>query len=143
MLDLLKMLPGEVLFVTYKQAEEVLQPDLPPHVGVAHFGALRGLNSYEHCETAVVMGREQPSAQAIEALTRPFCATDPEPFIPVGEYVPQSRGRRMRNVGPNVVEVQVHPDPRCQACSSRSARPRSPRPSTGCARCSTGAGSSC
>jgi hypothetical protein len=114
-LDLLKMLPGDVLLVTYKAAEEVLRPDLPPHVACAHFGALRGLNSYEHCETAVVMGREQPSAQAIEALTRPFCATDTEPFIPIGEYVLQSRGRRMRNGGANVVDVQVHPDPRCQA----------------------------
>jgi hypothetical protein len=114
-LDLLKMLPGQVLLVTYKQAEEVLRPDLPPHVQMAHFGALRGLNSYEHCETAVVMGREQPSAQAIEALTRPFCATDAEPFIPIGAYALQSRGRRVRNGGPNVGEVQVHPDTRCQA----------------------------
>src|SRR5919106_4812410 len=62
-LDLLKMLPGQILLVTYKAAEEVLQPDLPPHVQTTHFGALRGLNSYEHCEAAVVMGREQPSAQ--------------------------------------------------------------------------------
>jgi hypothetical protein len=114
-LDLLKILPDDVLLVTYKAAEEVLQPDLPPHVQTAHFGALRGLNAYEHCDTALVMGREQPSAQAIEALTRPFCATDPESFIPVGEYGLQSRGRRMRNGGPNVAEVQVHPDPRCQA----------------------------
>ena len=114
-LDLLKMLPGDVLLVTYKAAEEVLRPDLPAHVACAHFGALRGLNIYEHCETAIVMGREQPSAQAIEALTRPFCATDTEPFIPIGEYVLQSRGRRMRDGGENVVEVQVHPDPRCQA----------------------------
>jgi hypothetical protein len=114
-LDLLKMLSGQVLLVTYKQAEEILKPDLPPHVQMAHFGALRGLNAYEDCETAVVMGREQPSAQAIEALTRPFCATDVEPFIPIGEYVLQSRGRRMRDGGPNVTEVQVHPDMRCQA----------------------------
>jgi hypothetical protein len=114
-LDLLKMLPGKVLLVTYKQAEAILRPDLPPHVEVAHFGALRGLNAYEHCEAAVVMGREQPSPQAIEALTRPFCATDAEPFMPIGEYVLQSRGRRMRNGGPNVTEVQVHPDTRCQA----------------------------
>jgi hypothetical protein len=114
-LDLLKMLPGNILLVTYKAAEEVLRPDLPPHIQTAHFGALRGLNSYEHCKTAVVMGREQPSAQAIEALTRPFCATDAEPFIPTGEYVLQCRGRRMRNGGANVTEVQVHSDPRCQA----------------------------
>jgi hypothetical protein len=62
------------------------------------------------------MGREQPSAQAIEALTRPFAATDPEPFLPVGEYVMQTRGRRMRDPdAPNVAEAQVHFDPRCQA----------------------------
>jgi hypothetical protein len=85
------------------------------NIRTAHFGALRGLNSYEHCETVVVIGREQPSPQAIEALTRPFCATDAEPFIPIGEYALQSRGRRMRDGGPNVVAVQVHPDPRCQA----------------------------
>lgn len=114
-LDLLKMLPGKVLLVTYKAVEELLRPDLPRHIQVAHFGALRGLNSYEHCETAVVLGREQPSAQAIEALTRPFCATDSEPFIPIGEYVVHSRGLRMRRGGSNVVEVAVHPDPRCQA----------------------------
>jgi hypothetical protein len=114
-LELLRLLPGEVLLVTYKAAEEVLLDDLPEHVLSAHFGALRGLNTFEHCQTAVVMGREQPSAQAIELLTRPFTATDPEPFIPMGEYVLQSRGRRMRDGGPNVVEVQVHPDPRCQA----------------------------
>ena len=114
-LDLLRLLPGQVLWTTYKQVEDILRPDLPPHVQTAHFGALRGLNSYEHCETAVLLGREQPSAQAIEALTRPFCATDSEPFIPIGEYVLQSRGRRMRNAGPNIAPVQVHPDPRCQA----------------------------
>jgi hypothetical protein len=113
-LDLLKMLPGKVLLVTYKQAEEILRPELPPHVEVAHFGALRGLNAYEHCETAVVLGRPQPSEQDLETQTRPFCATDAEPFIPMGEYVLQSRGRRMRIGGPNVAEVQVHPDTRCQ-----------------------------
>jgi hypothetical protein len=113
--ELLRLLPGQVLLVTYKQVEAVLQPELPTHVLSAHFGAPRGLNSFEHCGTAVVMGREQPSPQAIEALTRPFCATDAEPLIPIGDYVLQSRGRRIRNGGPNVVEVQVHPDHRCQA----------------------------
>jgi hypothetical protein len=142
-LDLLRLLPGDVLLVTYKQAGEILRDDLPPHVAVAHFGALRGLNSYEYCETAVVMGREQPSAQAIEMLTRPFTAPDPEPFLPVGEYVLQARGRRMRNGGPNLIEVQVHPDRAVKRCSSRSERQRSLRPSTGCARCSTGGASSC
>jgi hypothetical protein len=113
--ELLRLLPGNVLLVTYKAVEDLLVNLLPPHVSIAHFGALRGLNAFEHYETVVVLGREQPSAQAIEALTRPFTATDPEPFIPIEEYALQSRGRRMRNGGPNVVEVHVHSDPRCQA----------------------------
>jgi hypothetical protein len=113
-LELLSLLPGQVLLVTYKAAEEILLDDLPEYVVSTHFGGLRGLNRFETCETAVVMGREQPSAQAIELLTRPFTAADAEPFLPAGEYVVQARGRRMRNEGPNVVEVQVHPDPRCQ-----------------------------
>jgi hypothetical protein len=114
--EFLDMLPGNVLLVSYKAAIEALIDDLPAHVTTAHFGGLRGLNSFEHCETVVVMGREQPSAQAIEALTRPFTATDPEPFLPVGEYVLQTRGRRMRDPdAANLVEAQVHFDPRCQA----------------------------
>jgi hypothetical protein len=114
--EFLEMLPGKVLLVSYKAAIEALIDDLPPHVSTAHFGGLRGLNGYEHCETVVVMGREQPSPQAIETLTRPFTATDPEPFLPVGEYVLQSRGRRMRDAAaPNIVAAQVHFDPRCQA----------------------------
>jgi hypothetical protein len=114
--EFLDMLPGNVLLVSYKAAIEALIDDLPAHVTTAHFGGLRGLNSFEQCETVVVMGREQPSAQAIEALTRPFGATDPEPFLPVGEYVLQTRGRRMRDPdAPNLVEAQVHFDPRCQA----------------------------
>jgi hypothetical protein len=110
------MLPGNVLLVSYTAAIEVLKDDLPAHAMTAHFGALRGLNSFSHCHTVVVMGREQPSAAAIETLTRPFTATDAEPFLPVGEYADQLRGRRLRDpVAPNVAEVQVHPDTRCQS----------------------------
>ena len=114
--EFLDMLPGNVLLVSYKAAIEALIDDLPAHVATAHFGGLRGLNSFEQCETVVVMGREQPSAPAVEALTRPFTATDPEPFLPVGEYVLQTRGRRMRDPdAPNIAEAQVHFYPRCQA----------------------------
>ena len=102
--------------MSYKAAIEALIDDLPPHVTTAHFGALRGLNSFEHCETVVVMGREQPSAQAIEVLTRPFCADDPAPFLPVGEYVLQTRRpAHARPQGLNMIEAQVHFDPRCQS----------------------------
>jgi hypothetical protein len=114
--EFLTMLPGKVLLVSYKPAIEVLREGLPAHVMTAHFGALRGLNSFSHCETVVVMGRQQPPAAAVEALARPFTATDAEPFLPVGEYAWQCRGRRMRDPeAANVTQAQVHPDTRCQA----------------------------
>jgi hypothetical protein len=115
-IEFLKMLPGSVLLVTYMQAEELLKPHLPPHVATAHFGAIRGLNTFEHVETVVVVGRPQPSPQDLETQTRPFTATDARPFLPVGEYVTQPRGRRMRDGDAmNAVAVQVHADTRCQA----------------------------
>jgi hypothetical protein len=48
-------------------------------------------------------------------LTRPFCADDAAPFLPVGYYVPQTRGRRMRDSEAfNLIELQVHFNARCQ-----------------------------
>ena len=113
-LTLLRMLSGEVLLVTYKAVEELLQPLLPPRIRVAHFGALRGLNAYEAYETVVVLGRQQPSTQAIEALARPFAADDDEPLFTFGGYVQQCRARRLRHRSPSIEVVQVHPDARCQ-----------------------------
>jgi hypothetical protein len=40
--------------------------------------------------------------------------TEPEPFQTFGCYVKQTRGRRMRDGTVQPVEVEVHPDPRCQ-----------------------------
>ena len=143
--EFLTMLPGTVLLVSYKAAIEALTNDLPAHVTTAHFGALRGLNSFEQCETVVVMGREQPPAAVIETLARPFTATDAEPFLPVGEYVPQLRGRRMR--GPRSAQRDRgagSPAARdARPCWSRFARPRWCRPSTGCARFTTTGAYSC
>jgi hypothetical protein len=113
-LALLCAMPGEVLLVTYKAVEELLRPSLPANVRSAHFGAVRGLNTYEACETVVVLGRQQPSAQKLEGQARPFAANDPEPLSPFGCYVPQTRARRLRDRSPSVDVVQVHSDPRCQ-----------------------------
>jgi hypothetical protein len=113
-ISLLRMLSGEVLLVTYKAVEELLQPLLPSTVRVTHFGALRGLNTYEAYETVVALGRQQPSAQTVEALARPFAADDDEPLFTFGGYVQQCRARRLRDGSPSIEVVQVHPDPRCQ-----------------------------
>jgi hypothetical protein len=142
-LDLLKMLPGDVLLVTYKQAEEILRPDLPSHVQTAHFGALRGLNSYEHCETAVVMGREQPSAQAIEALTPPFAQPTPNRSSRSVSTSSSPVADACATVAPMSWRCRCIPTRDAKPCLSRSEKPRSRRLSTACARHSTGAGSSC
>ena len=62
----------------------------------------------------MVAGREQVSPQRLEDMSRSFTATDAEPFQVFGGYVKQSRARRMRSGEIQPVEVEVHPDPRCQ-----------------------------
>ena len=114
LLALLQTVPGSVLLVTYKAVEELLKPLLPSYVRVAHFGAVRGLNTYQVCETVVVLGRQQPSAQAVEALARPFAADDREPLPSFGGYVQQCRARRLRDRSASIEVAQVHPDLRCQ-----------------------------
>jgi hypothetical protein len=96
------------------KAEEVLAPVLPAVAKSGHFAALRGINAWEDCRTAMVVGREQVSPQRLEDLARPFTVSDPEPFQAFGCYVRQTRGRRMRDGTVRPVEVEVHPDPRCQ-----------------------------
>lgn len=105
---------GPVFVCATMGAEEVLKPDLPGTAQPGHFGAVRGINAWEGCATAVIVGREQVSPQRLEEMTRPFTATTPEPFQAFGCYVKQTRGRRMRSGRVEPVVVDVHPDPRCQ-----------------------------
>lgn len=121
---------GPVFVSASKKVLAALKPELPTNTLIGHFNAVRGINNWEECRTAIIIGREQPSAQTIEELTRPFLRTDPEPLLPLspiiaeanaqkrqswlGGYVLQTRGRRMRDGTVEAVEVQVHPDPRCQ-----------------------------
>lgn len=105
---------GPVFVCGTKGAEEILAPILPATARPGHFGAVRGINAWEECATAVVAGREQVSPQRLEDMSRSFTATDAEPFQVFGGYVKQSRARRMRSGEIQPVEVEVHPDPRCQ-----------------------------
>lgn len=112
----LRTLAPKAIFVAASMgAKEALQADGALNRMLAgHFGALRGLNTWEHCETAVVIGRDQPSAQEVEKLARCWAADDPEPLVSMGTYVQQSRCRRMRDGSASWEVVWVHPDPRCQ-----------------------------
>jgi hypothetical protein len=112
--DVARRQDGPVFVCATKGAEEVLAPVLPGIARPGHFGALRGINAWEDCRTAVVVGREQVAPQRLEEMARPFTVADPEPFQAFGCYVKQTRGRRMRSGRVEPVAVEVHPDPRCQ-----------------------------
>ena len=66
-----------VLAVSYMDLDDAWGID---GVHSAHFGALRGLNAYEASDAVVVIGREQPLAQA-EAMARAIYASDAEPIM--------------------------------------------------------------
>ncbi|OAN54030.1 hypothetical protein A6A04_12345 [Paramagnetospirillum marisnigri] len=106
---------GRVFCGSTLKVEKVLAEVLPVGVMTGHFGAVRGINAWEACESALVIGREQPAPQAVERQARAFLAEDPEPLLSVCDYVRQTRGRRMRDGTVLPVEVLVHPDPRVQA----------------------------
>lgn len=102
-----------------KSVVEMLQADgLVSEAG--HFGALRGLNRWEACERAVVVGCDTPRIHDIEDEARGYSARDPLPYDSVeatwheglraGLYR-QTRLRRMRDGTGRPVEVLCHPDP--------------------------------
>jgi phage/plasmid primase-like uncharacterized protein len=115
---------GRTLVAGTKGVTDVLAGELAdrPDISLGWFGALRGMNQWEHCETAVVIGREQPAMREVEAIARAFCARDREPFMSAasipfmqdGDTMRQTRARRMRS-GVSSESVVVHPDPRVQA----------------------------
>lgn len=81
-----------------------------------HFGALRGKNKWETCQSAVVVGREQPSTAAIEKIARCFAIDREEPFLCVDRLIECTRRRRMRDPDQVSVEkVEIHPDPLVQS----------------------------
>ncbi len=117
LLSFVRAVKGRRTFVAMtKGAEEVLGPDLVGlgGVDVGHFGALRGINRWEDCDVAVVVGREQPPALALENQLRAFLASDRVPFRFGSGYALQCRARRMRDGSFEPVAVEVHPDPRAQ-----------------------------
>ncbi len=126
---------GPVLVASTKPAAEALNDVLPRNVAepvfpsttrAAHYGAVRGMNAWEHCPSALIVGPQSVSVEAVEDIARAFMASDPAPFVSFAASPPAdwqwqtwpyraTRGRRMRDGTVQPVEVEVHPDPRCQA----------------------------
>jgi hypothetical protein len=117
-LDTLDGMAG--LLVTHKDAIDKLT------VGdgwtKAHFGNLRGLDSFKEKDIAVVVGRMQPSAVNMERFARGL-AYDREinmTFLGKGMYPETERGYRMADGSQVGVRVPVHPDPIVQAALEQS-----------------------
>ena len=133
-------LKQSVFMCSTMRAEESMEDEVEAarqagaDIATAHFADVRGKNRWQSYPIALLIGREEVTPWALEDMTRPFLADDPEPLIPSVDdegrscYVLQSRARRMRDgkvhlrrtregddVPSHVVEVLVHPDPRCEA----------------------------
>lgn len=85
----------------------------PASVKRAHFGGLRGLNTLEHCDWLMVIGRNQPPQSAVEAIARAWWPS--EPLTLTGNYVRESRLLEDKTGLGAQVMVQTHADPRCRA----------------------------
>ena len=77
----------------------------------AHFGDLRGRNDWEDLAEVILVGREQPSPQAVELKARAFASQAGVPFQPIGAYSKTPRALRMRDAPPLPIEILHHPDP--------------------------------
>lgn len=112
-------LPGTPVVVASKRVIQAL--DLPDDAPRAHFGALRGLNTWESYVSEIVVGRESISVENAETLGRAFIARDREALLPL-KPDPDSKGwpcratrmRRMRDGSLSPVEIELHPDLRIQ-----------------------------
>jgi hypothetical protein len=115
---------GSTFVAATKTVREALEADLAgaPDIRFGHFGAVRGFNEWEACDTAIIVGREQPGFSEVEKIARAFAAADAEPMRAAGSLDPlhmdlygQTRGRRMKDGTVQAELVTVHPDPRAQA----------------------------
>lgn len=112
--------PGTFLAASKAAKEALVDDGLTSANG--HFNALRGLNTWERCPRAIVVGAEMPPIQEIEGIARAYTATDDAPFISMSEcwdegfragYFRCTRMRRMRDGSLSPIVVVTHPDPDC------------------------------
>lgn len=77
----------------------------------AHFGKLRGQNTWEHLDAVIVIGREQPSPQKVERTARAFASRAGQTLQNIGGNYPRAeRGLRMRQGLPVQIETAYHPN---------------------------------
>jgi hypothetical protein len=98
-----RVAPGRVLVVTYKDVEDVFARI--PGVEVGHFNAIAGLDLWRDVRLLIVVGRPLPSDTDLAPLAGAFFRQLPE-----GRYGQASRGIRMRDGTSRAVRVIEHAD---------------------------------
>lgn len=88
--------------------------NVPPHSALAHFGALRGVDSFKDFDSVLVIGRNEPSTQAVQDLARAMFYDAAVPLQLSDRWVSQPRPYQLKSA-PEGVEVDSHPDQRVQA----------------------------
>ena len=53
---------------------------MPSNVELAHFNAIRGMDCWKEVDAIVVIGRNQPPLEEVEAIARSLFLTDDEPM---------------------------------------------------------------
>ena len=102
--------PG-ALVVGNKRVIEALNPE-KNGAHKAHFGAIRGYNTWEQIDTVLIVGREQPSPAAVERIARAYAAHGDADFESLGSnpYPETTRGIRKRDGTGHPVKVAYHPN---------------------------------
>ena len=128
-----------LLIVTYKAVREAIkrdhadrvESDCPQYtrllggIEIAHIGNIRGADRWKDTGGIIVAGRPQPTAEALERLTRAIFFDDPKQIDsigPGGQLPMEIRGIRMRDGSGVGVEVASHPDARCRAMLDQITR---------------------
>jgi hypothetical protein len=117
---------GSLFVCCTKELRETLEGELkgrPSCDGIVwmHFGAERGLNAAERCRAGIVVGREQPSARAVEEIARAFAAGRARAVRVPGRggrraavekpLAKAVRPRLTRDGSTVAAELTTHPDP--------------------------------
>jgi hypothetical protein len=84
------------------------------HVELAHFNAVRGIDSWKDLDAVVIIGRNEPPVEAVEGIASAMFFDDPKALHLTGAWTTAMRGYLLAN-GNAGVDTIVHADARVQA----------------------------
>jgi len=105
-----------LLVITYKSLLEGKSPKLqiPPGCQSLHFGKLRGIDKFKSCNAVVIIGRNEPSVEAVETIATCLWWDSKKPLNLAGEFDREVHGYRCINYAKIGSKVSVHQDKRVQ-----------------------------